>query len=43
MAWTSKDVGHGTAELKAVVAIVLGGYLPGGVSIQKESEKHADK
>lgn len=39
MEWTSKDIAQGSDELQAVAAIILGGYLPGGIPIQKEGKK----
>ena len=38
MGWTSKRVSSGSDELKAVVSMVLGGYLPGGKPIRKDGK-----
>lgn len=43
MEWTTSRVTEGSDELKRAVSLVLGGYLPGGVPIQKEGKKDADK
>ena len=42
MDWTTKRVTTGSAELKSVVALVLGGYLPGGIAVDKKKEEKKD-
>lgn len=43
MEWTIERVSEGSDELKKVVSMVLGGFLPGGIPISKEGNKDADQ